>query len=251
MRIIVRHGRLRAGLDCLPGRVPADASTSLNGLLMTTLQRNTILLTLFAIAMAHVEASLVVHLRSLYYPGNPQTLFPLVILSHRDLAIELARELATVVMIGTVALLAARGATRVFAAFTYVFGLWDLCYYLWLKQMIGWPVSWAEWDVLFLIPWPWLAPWITAALIAVLFCLWGGWVLLAAPDARLRRSDITLFVAGSLLALAAFLGPAFPLLAGGEVDFRGFRPTDFNGLLYLAGYLLMAVGLWRGIEKRR
>ena len=55
-------------------------------------QRIIILLTLFAIAMAHVEASLVVHLRSLYYPETPWAMFPLAILSQRDLAIELVRE---------------------------------------------------------------------------------------------------------------------------------------------------------------
>lgn len=116
---------------------------------MTAVQRNTLWLTCFAIAMAHVEASLVVHLRSLYYPDNPLVLFPLSLLSHRDLAIELSRELATVVMIVCVSLLAEKGFARIFAAFVYVFGLWDIAYYLWLKLMIGWPVSWFEWDVLF------------------------------------------------------------------------------------------------------
>lgn len=80
-------------------------------------KRHIVWLTLFAIAMAQVEASLVVHLRTIYYPSNPQALFPLSILSHRDLGIEFIRELATVVMIGCVALLAASGFTRVFAAF--------------------------------------------------------------------------------------------------------------------------------------
>lgn len=104
--------------------------------------------------MAHVEASLVVHLRSLYYPENPLALFPLSLLSHRDLAIELSRELATLVMIVSVSLPAVKGFTRIFAAFVYVFGLWGIAYYLWLKLMIDWPVNWFEWDALFLIPWP-------------------------------------------------------------------------------------------------
>ena len=93
---------------------------------MTQAQRNILWLSLFAIAMAHVEAALVVHLRSLYYPDNPLAIFPLSLLSHRDLAIELARELATLVMIMSVALLAARGFVRIFAAFVYIFGLLSL-----------------------------------------------------------------------------------------------------------------------------
>jgi len=209
--------------------------------------RNVLLLSLFALAMAHVEAALVVHLRSLYYPADPLNVFPLVLLSHRDLAIELARESATVVMILTVALLAERGAGRVFAAFCYVFGLWDIGYYLWLKQMIGWPVAWLEWDVLFLIPWPWFGPWLAAALIALLLLGWGARVLLGNAVPVFGRGTLLLFAAGVLLALGAFLWPAVPLLAGGEQAFAGYRPSGFPWLVWLAGYLLMGLGLWRAL----
>jgi hypothetical protein len=204
-----------------------------------------IYLTLFAIAMAQVEASVVVHLRSIYYPGNPLEIFPLTLLTHRDLAIELVRELATVLMILSVALLTARGFTRVFAAFVYVFGLWDLFYYLWLKIMIGWPVSWFEWDVLFLIPWPWLGPWLTPALIALLFVVWGGWALSSPREVRVTRSTIVLFIVGTLLALVAFLLPALPLLLEGEEAFRGYQPDGFRWSLFIPGYMLMAISLWR------
>jgi hypothetical protein len=63
-------------------------------------------MTLFAIAMAQVEASLVVHPRSVYYPDDALNLFPLALLSHRDLALELIREAATVIMLLSVALIA-------------------------------------------------------------------------------------------------------------------------------------------------
>lgn len=212
---------------------------------MSERHRTVLLLGLFALAMAHVEASLVVHLRSLYYPQDPQRLFPLVLLSHRDLAIELAREAATLVMIVSVALLAARGSARVFAAFCYTFGVWDIGYYLWLKQMIDWPAAWLEWDVLFLIPWPWFGPWLAATLIALLLVLWGGRVLLVGGEPALRGRMLALFLAGAILALATFLWPAVPLLAAGEQTFAGFRPGSFPWLPYAAGYVLMALGLWR------
>jgi len=207
--------------------------------------RNILWLALFAIAMAHVEAALVVHLRTIYYPDHPLRIFPLELLSHRDLGIELAREAATLVMILTVALLAAHGATRIFAAFVMVFGLWDLFYYFWLKLMIGWPVSWREWDVLFLIPWPWLGPWLAPALIALLLVLWGGWVLLLEREVRFSPGTTLLFIFGVLLALAAFLLPALPLFGKGEEAFRHFQPNGFPWRIYLIGYLLMVAGLWR------
>ena len=218
---------------------------------MSAAQRNMILLFLFAIAMAHVEAALVIHLRSLYYPDNPLSIFPLALLSHRDLAIELARELATVLMILTVALLAERTLMRGFAAFLFVFGLWDIFYYLWLKVMIGWPTSWFEWDVLFLIPWPWFGPWISPVLIALLFTLWGGWILLSPAGHRFTRATMTLFLLGTLLALASFLLPGAALLPGGEEAFRGYEPAGFSWGLFLTGYLFMLISLFNVTTRGR
>lgn len=217
---------------------------------MSSPRRNLFWLTLFAIAMAHVEASLVIYLRNLYYPENPLSLFPIVPLSHRHLLIEIVRELATIVMLLSVSMLSARGPIRVFASFVYLFGTWDLLYYLWLKLMIGWPVDWLEWDVLFLLPWPWLAPWITAASIAMLFSIWGGWVLLATPRMGFTRTALALFSAGALLALAAFLLPALPLLPEGEEAMRNFVPNGFAWVLYLPGLLMMTAGLWHVARPR-
>lgn len=200
-------------------------------------------LTLFIVAMAYVEAALVVHLRSLYYPDNPQNIFPLNILDFRDYAIELGRETATIIMILTIALLVEKSIARRFAAFVYIFGLWDLGYYAWLKVFINWPQGWLEWDVLFLIPWPWLGPWITAAAIALLFVLWGAYVLVSAVDPEFNKVSISLFLIGSTLGLMAFLDPAMPLLSGGEEAFRGFQPISFSWTLYLTGFALMFISL--------
>ncbi len=215
-------------------------------------KRNIIWLSLFAIAMAYVEAVLVVHLRTIYYPGNPLSIFPLELMSHRDLGIEIAREFFTVVMMLAVAVLAekeaGKGFTRIFAAFVFVFGLWDIFYYVWLKLMIGWPVSWSEWDVLFLIPWPWFGPWIAPVLIALLFVLWGGRILFMKNDVRFTRGMALLFILGVILALVAFLQPAVPLLVEGEEAFRHFQPDGFLWRFYVAGYLLMAYSLWRVVR---
>ena len=213
--------------------------------IMSTVQRNMIWLFLFAFAMAQVEAALVIHLRSLYYPDDPLSIFPIVLMSHRDLAIELVRELATVLMIMAVALLAERNLTRIFAAFVFVFGLWDIFYYVWLKIMIGWPTSWLEWDVLFLIPWPWFGPWICPVLIALLFTLWGGWILLSSSVHRFSRAALAFFLLGTLHALASFLLPAVTLLPGGEEAFRGYEPGSFLWGLFLTGYLFMFIGLFK------
>jgi len=214
-----------------------------------TFSRNIICLALFAIAMALVEAALVVHLRTIYYPDNPQHIFPLELMSHRDLGIEVVRELATVVMILSVALLAEKGFARIFAAFVFVFGLWDIFYYFWLKIMIGWPVRLLEWDILFLIPWPWFGPWIAPVFIALLFVFWGGWVLLMEKVVRFTPGTSLLFILGAQLALSAFLLPAVPLLIEGEEAFRYFQPDQFLWRIYILGYLLIGYSLWSVVSR--
>lgn len=204
----------------------------------------------YAIAMALVEAAIVVHLRHVYYPENPRALFPLRLLSADDLTLELAREIATVLMILAVAVLAARGFVRRFAAFVYVFGLWDLFYYVWLKVYLDWPSRWLEWDILFLIPWPWFGPWLAPALIALLFAFWGGWALSTPAELRLRWTDGLLFVAGALLAVASFVAPTWPLLSGGAAAFQNWMPDSFAWPLYSVGLAVMASALLRVVRGR-
>ena len=200
-------------------------------------------LTLYAIAMAYVEAALVVHLRQLYYADNLQAIFPLQLLSHTDLTIELIREVATILMLVAVAFLADRDIGRRFAAFVYIFGVWDLGYYGFLKLLIDWPQAWLEWDVLFLLPWPWFGPWITPAVIALLFTGWGAWILLSDRQPRFNWLSASLFVGGAILGLTAFLLPAAGLLPQGEVAFQGYQPEHFAWSLYVPGFASMAAGL--------
>jgi len=201
--------------------------------------------------MAFVEAAVVVYVRQIYYPDNPLVIFPPKILSPHHFVIEWVREIATVAMILSVAWLAEKGFMRVFAAFVYIFGLWDIFYYLWLKLTIGWPVSWVEWDILFLIPWVWLGPWVAPIAIAVLLVAWGGWVLGSAQSFRFTYLSASVFIVGASLGLAAFLQPAFPLLTQGIDAFRQFMPGNFWWGLFITGYLLMALSLLQVLRSVR
>mgnify|MGYP001819471730 CR=1 FL=1 len=202
------------------------------------MKRILILLGSYAFAMALLEAAVVVYMRRLYYPDNPLELFPLHFLNDYDPLLEISREAATIIMILTVALLAERRSlTRSFAAFVFVFGVWDLFYYVWLKVLIDWPQRWLEWDVLFLIPSVWLGPWIGPAAIAILFAIWGSWTLLSQRETTFTTNSLTILMSGAGLCLAAFMQPA---IANGTETLSSYSPRAFWWWLFIPGYLLMA-----------
>jgi len=134
----------------------------------------------FAVAMAFLEAAVVVYLRALFpITGELVTSTPprgdvwfsvpyfallrpsalLGVLPQSRIAyVEVAREAATLVMLLCVGWLAGRTSRSRVALFLCAFGVWDIGYYAFLSVLIGWPGSLRTLDVLFLIPGPWVAP---------------------------------------------------------------------------------------------
>ena len=141
-------------------------------------------LTLFAVAFGYIEASVVVYLRAVHYPDGFS--FPLLTPPASILWTEIVREAATLLLLLSVAFLAARNNPRRFAVFAYCFGIWDLVYYLSLKIVLDWPASLLDWDVLFLIPLPWISPVLAPMLVSM--------ALIAAAVLILRLpTDLTAF----------------------------------------------------------
>lgn len=130
-----------------------------------------ILITMFAISFAYVETSVVVYLRELIYPGG--FTFPLKSIPLNLIVIELFRELATIIMLVTVALLCGQRIWERFGYFIIAFGIWDIFYYVWLKATIDWPSSPLDWDILFLIPVAWIGPVLAPVLVSVLMIITG------------------------------------------------------------------------------
>ncbi len=164
--------------------------------------RRALWVTLYAIAMAAVESAVVVYLRALH-----QGTAPLTVLMHEIpaplIAIELGREVATLVMLVAVAALAARNAWEGFLYLALAFGVWDIFYYIWLWVFIGWPPSLLTWDVLFLIPVPWLGP-VLAPVIVSLCLVAGSLWLLGRSALRLSPRAWVLASVGAVLVLLSF-----------------------------------------------
>ena len=137
-----------------------------------------LLLALFGISMAHFEGVVVVYLRKILgiidTESNIESLknFP-----KRYIFIEKTREVATIIMLASLALLVGQSWLDKIIVFLWTFAFWDLFYYLSLYLLIKWPPSFTTIDVLFLIPRPWIAPvWLpigvsslTIIIIAILY----------------------------------------------------------------------------------
>jgi len=132
-------------------------------------------LVLFSVAMAYLESAVVVYLRALYYPQGFS--FPLIMMEKRIALVEIGRELTTLVMLVAVAYFAGKAFYERFALFCIMFGIWDIFYYVWLKVLLDWPQSLFTWDILFLIPVPWIGPVLSPVVVATSLIVGGGLIL--------------------------------------------------------------------------
>lgn len=210
---------------------------------------NYVSLWLYAIAFGFIEACVVVYLRELYLhepvPGAGAALqVTEVALPAWTVRLELVREACTIVLLASVGWLASARAAGRWGAFLVGFGVWDLMYYLTLRVVIGWPQSLGAWDILFLIPVPWVAPVWAPSLVAVLFVTVGSWLFLTADRPRhWRWSDAAPLLAGCVVIVGSFL-----VESGAAMAHR--VPKTWPWWLYWFG-LLVAVGAVVRAERRR
>ncbi|MGM0551415.1 MAG: hypothetical protein ACQESW_10075 [Bacteroidota bacterium] len=209
--------------------------------------------TLFAITMGIFEGALVVYIRELYYPNGFD--FPITVMNPQLVNAELLRELASMLMIVSVAWLAAPTFNRRFGQFLYIFGIWDIVYYLFLKIILNWPESLLTWDVLFLIPVMWTGPVLSPAFVAVLMILWGQ--TLAVPlrmqptDIKLHRYTWPLLILGAFILFLSFIWdygrfllaevrqvPSFSVEWFRNIAYE-YLPDSFPWWLWLVGVVLI------------
>ena len=210
-------------------------------------------LVLFGVSFGYVEAAVVVYLRECYEPlaleltsdRKPEELFPLITLEQLEasdsryltlLKAEVIREAAAMVMLACVGLAVGWSFNTCFAAFIALFGVWDICYYVFLKVLIDWPVSLLDWDLLFLIPFPWVGPVLAPLLVAISMVLSGTlllWLEWADKPVRISWQHWSAIVLGGFVIIVAFCWDYRNVMAGG-------MPTDFPWPILLIGE---AIGL--------
>lgn len=163
-------------------------------------------LSLFSIAMAFLESSVVVYIRELLYPEGFK--FPLAAMDSSLALTEILREAATIIMLAGAAVIAGKTFSQSFAWFLYCFAVWDIFYYVFLKLLIDWPLSLFEWDVLFLIPLTWTGPVITPLIVTVLMIILAMIIIIFSErgaDTKIKCQEWILLISGAIVLIISFI----------------------------------------------
>lgn len=206
---------------------------------------------LFALAFGWIEASVVVYLReiavrerAIHATGYlPHLQLPLGWLPGTLVVVEMVREACTLVMLGAVGWLSGRRAAARTGGFLLAFGIWDITYYMGLRLVTGWPESTSTWDILFLIPSPWVAPVWAPVTIATLLVIGGTYLFWTADRGRQYRwTDLGVLLGAVGLTLAAFL-------AGSNAVVEHRLPERFPQWVFWAGVIL-GIAWFARVERR-
>ncbi len=201
--------------------------------------------TIFATAMGFLEAICVVYLRgNLFSPGTDTTE---IVAQLGRFGIEHIREACTIVMLLTVAWVAAFNFQTRTAMFFLMFGVWDITYYIGLRVFTGWPGSILEWDCLFLMPVPWFGPVLAPVLISLFMVV--SCILVIRREAAGSRLRMTLPVL-ALVGLGfglwywSFVKDSDTIMAG------GYPGVVYSWPLFLVGMTLAVFGVFMAARRR-
>jgi hypothetical protein len=197
----------------------------------------------YAAAMAWVESAVVYYLRTMIDRIIPYQPNPLPIIGYLG-PVELGREAATMVMLLTVGILAGKTWRARFGYAAIAFGVWDICYYLFLKLMCGWPRSFFDWDILFLLPLPWWGPVLAPMCIALLMICWGTLATQVDRPSAGGWRPWTFWgwnFLGVAISLKLFMADTMRVAGQGLDAIRNVLPVHFSWHLFSAALVLMAV----------
>jgi hypothetical protein len=239
----------------------------MNNLKNTSIIKLFLVVGIFSVAMALLESAVVVYLRELYYPTGFTVAFKQM--PERIIMVELLRELATLVMLVSIGLLVGTTKKSKLAWFLYSFAVWDIFYYGWLKIFINWPISFFDWDILFLIPVTWLGP-VLAPIICSMTMIILSIILLKIDlknsVAKIGAVTWTLIISGSIFIYASFTKDYTKII----IDYKFYNdffnllynkkftdiaasyiPTSFSWVMFGLGELLILSGILKLIMKMK
>ena len=210
----------------------------------SNLKRLLLWLTLFSIAMGYLETSVVVYLRAIYYPNG--FTFPMANMSPAIALTELGREAATIIMLAGIGIVAGKNSTQRFAWFIYCFAIWDIFYYVFLKLLLNWPESFFTWDILFLIPLPWVGPVIAPVIISLTMILLTLLIIhFNEKDSilKINSKEWVLFILGSGIVIFSFIIDCYKFINSYNRNameaIAHYIPVHFDWWIFIAGEALI------------
>jgi hypothetical protein len=214
-----------------------------------------LIVVVFAVGMAWVEAASVYYLRAMVDRLEPYQENPLPIRGILG-EVELVREAATLVMLLTIGMLAGRTWHKRLGYTAIAFGVWDILYYVFLRMIYDWPRSLFDWDILFLLPLPWWGPVLAPICIALLMIVWGTFATQFvdhSPATSLTRTLWCVSGLGIALALSVFMADSLRTVSQGLDVTRQVLPRAFNWSMFCVALTLMAAPVahrgWRLIAQ--
>lgn len=220
------------------------------------MRRAIVALVLFGVTFGYVEAAVVVYLRTIYEPIRQKIspratgdLFPLITREQledageensRRLLTEVGREAATILMLAAIALAVAGNVQQWTAGFLIAFGVWDISFYLFLKVLINWPASLMTWDLLFLIPVPWVGPVLAPVLVSVSMIVC-GLIALTKPLSLGAEHWLAIVLGGAIVVAACCLD--YPNTT------RGGLPNPFHWEVFAIGELIGLAGFGAAVKR--
>jgi len=219
---------------------------------MNTTKKIIFWVTLFTIAMGFMESAVVVYLRELYYKTG--FVFPLKQISPFIAKVEFFRELATIIMLIGIGIIAGKNKIQRFAYFVFAFAIWDLFYYVFLYVCLSWPQSLSTWDILFLIPVPWVGPVWAPCLLSLLMIVGSVFIIFKTDKQNLFRIPRLLWwllIFGALVCIISFMWDYFMFSSrSGQIwsitstknlfsEIETYVPNEFNSGLFFTGFFLM------------
>ena len=214
---------------------------------------------IYSIAMGLLEAIVVVYLRDIYYPSGFK--FPLMIIPDSTLRVEILREFCTLVMIVSVAYIAGKNKMEVFSFFLFSFAVWDLAYYAGLKLILNWPPSFFTWDILFLIPIPWIGPVlapITSSICMIILSLLFLFIEKKDEKAKIKAKEWILIYSGAVFIFVSFIWDYAEIIISNNLLInilslkqsafieisQKYIPHNFHWDLFLIGIFLICVSIF-------
>lgn len=233
----------------------------------TEIRRTIFWLTLFSIAMGYLETAVVVYVRKLYYPEG--FAFPLVPVSPDIAVTEFWREAATLIMLLGVGVMAGKNGPQRLVFFLYAFAIWDICYYVFLYVLLGWPQSLFTWDILFIIPVPWVGPVICPVLVSLtmiaLMVATLHWQI-RGKSGKLSTMEKIILISGSAIILTSFVWDylsfvhahptgksSFTLSHNKKLFSEGatYIPQEFSWLMFWCGQIMIMGGVLLFVMRMR